>query len=636
MIETIKIQIKGKSLFIKCIAASLLLHFMLLYFFYKHPVALYAASFFNKTKPSPTSVYASANIEELESEREETLAEAFDNIILLPKGMEEPYDLVSVPPSVAMAPNLEDSLQLFSPNDQIQPVEISAEELQHLESQDLFMQNDEIASSMALKPEASSPLMLTENLYSVLEDSFQATQNLLPEIAFIDDTHGDSSIFTEEKEFHEEVLPSQESLSARKEFPSQNSFVEDLSSLKTPTDTARIPSSIGDWGKREITKNAPSKLDATISDREFIVPYAHPGLSSIEEDQILELASVATWNDDFEVAVAVSPAQDQSGYIFSLSLSPKHNMVLEKIQQNFYFLIDASSSIDKHRFGLFKRAVLKSLASLQEGDRFNIIILDKKLTRLSKNNLMYNLKSMHLAEDFLQKLSQANFITSVDLIESLEKVAASISDVQQMHTALLLTNGHCSQGFQNQQKSLKAYLEKNANKLSLYAAAVGNKNNIVNLDMICNLSGGRLLYSDTNASFPRKFSELVKSLRNPIAKDIHISAVASHPKAGLSILSTNQQLPAMYAGEPYIIMGKIERLSDISLTIEARHDDEWISINKNISFQQASSNNSLAVDWDKSTDVNTQYQGFLKDPKAKYIKQAREILKSTHGKAALE
>lgn len=636
MIETIKFQIKGKSLLVKCIAASLLLHVMVLYFFYKHPVALYAASIFNKTKPSPTSVYASENIEELEREKEDALAEAFDNLILLPKGMEEPYDLASVPSSVALAPNLEDSLQLFSSPNQIEPVEISSDEFLLPDTQDLFNQNDEIASSISIRPKETSPLLLSENLSSVLEDSFQSSQNILPEIAFIDTPKDDSSHLSEDNEFHAGPLPSLENLSANKEFPSQENFVEDLSALKTPADTARIPSSIGEWGRREITKNFPSKLDATITERDFLVPYVHPGLSSIEEDQVLELASVTTWNDDFDVAVAVSPSQDESGYIFSLSLSPKHNMALEKIPQNFYFLIDASSSIDKHRFGLFKRAVLKSLTSLQEGDRFNIIILDKKLSRLSKNNLMYNLKSLHLAEDFLEKLSQANFITSVDLIESLEKVAGGINGVQQMHTALLLTNGHCSQGFQNQQKALKAYLEKNANKLSLYAAAVGNKNNLVNLDMICNLSGGRLLYSDTNASFPRKFSQLVKSLRNPIAKDIRISAMAIHPKAGLSLLTTNQHLPAMYAGEPYVIMGKIERLSDIALTIEARHDDEWISIQKNISFQQASSDNALAGEWNKTAEVNTQYQGFLKEPKAKYIKQAREILKSTHGKAALE
>ena len=79
-------------------------------------------------------------------------------------------------------------------------------------------------------------------------------------------------------------------------------------------------------------------------------------------------------------------------------------------------------------------------------------------------------------------------------------------------------------------------------------------------------------------------------------------------------------------------MGKMERLSDFTLSIEARNDDEWITIQKTISFQQASVDKKLIHDWNKA-EVGTQYQGFLKDPKAKYIKKAREILKETHGKA---
>jgi Ca-activated chloride channel family protein len=333
--------------------------------------------------------------------------------------------------------------------------------------------------------------------------------------------------------------------------------------------------------------------------------------------------------------VSISSPTDEKGYIFSITLNPVHAELIERMSQNFYFIIDASASIDRQKFSLYKRSVLKALSALQEGDRFNIIVLDKKLTRLSQRNLIFNLKSVHMAEDFLEKLNQANFITSVDLLESLEKLSEAIEDSPQMHTALLLTNGQSSEGFQGQQSRIKSFIEKNNGKIALYAAAVGGKNNLVTLDMLCNISGGKMLYSDTNAAFPRKLTNLVKSLKAPLAKDIRITAAAINNKAGLTLLTTKQTLPAIYAGEPYTIVGTMERLCDIHLTIEARHDDEWVTIEKEISFDSAKLDTSLAVEW-KKAQLTAHYQNFLKEPKIKHLKNARELLQLEHGKVAVE
>lgn len=630
MIETIKYQLKTKSLLLKCIAASLLLHFMLLYFFYKHPLALYASTLFHKSRPNPTSIAANG---EIPSEQQDTaLEEVFENLVILPAALSEPYDIVSMPAPVAIAPNLEEAGALTPLTPQLEASSLSSEDLFTNIAEAPFNESEEILSSVILPAEQETPLILSENLTDVLANSFHASQKAFPEIAYIEPLQESSLAALEDKALPENMNPYLEDVASGEEIPS---VAEGLSTLKTPSELIRIPSQVGEWGQRDIAPKPAAPGEVSMTARDFIVPYAQPGLASIEDDQVLELASVAAWNEDFDVSVSISPPTSEEDYIFSVALTPKSNLSMEKLSQNFYFLIDASSSIDKHRFSLFKRATLKSLATLQEGDRFNIILLDKKQTRLSKANLIYNLKSLHLAEEFLEKHSQANFITSVDLMESLEKIAEQITEGGQMHTALLLTNGQSALGFQNQQKALKAYIEKNANKLSLYAAAVGNKNNLVNLDMICSLSGGKLLYSDTNASFPRKFSQLVKSLRTPIAKDLRITAVASHPKAALSLHSASSHLPAMYVGESYIIMGKIDRLSDINLSIEARHDDEWVSIQKNISFNKAAVDNKLLKEWSKA-EVHTHYENFLKDPKAKHIKKAREILTTSMGKAASE
>ena len=82
-------------------------------------------------------------------------------------------------------------------------------------------------------------------------------------------------------------------------------------------------------------------------------------------------------------------------------------------------------------------------------------------------------------------------------------------------------------------------------------------------------------------------------------------------------------------------MGTIERLSDITLYLEAKNDSEWITIEKAISFQDAEVDSHLFNRWSQA-QIATQYQTFLKDPKSKYLQKAKELLQHTYGKAAVE
>jgi len=347
------------------------------------------------------------------------------------------------------------------------------------------------------------------------------------------------------------------------------------------------------------------------------------------------MSNIVSWNDSFDINVSISSPVDKKGYIFSININPKQHIAYEKIQQNFYFLIDSSHTVDKHKFSLYKRAITKALSSLKEGDKFNIIVLDKKLTRFSNKTSIYSIRSQQLAEDFIEKVSQSNIINSANLLESLEKASHLILDNEEMHTAILLTSGQVNQGIKNQQKSLTNFIEKKGNKFSLYAAAVGNKNNLVTLDMLCNLSGGNLIYSDTNASFPRKLATMVKDLRYPMAKDVKVSAISSNPKAELKLVANQNHLPPFFANQPYTIVGNIERLSDINLTIEAKHADEWVCIDKKISFNDARVDDRLIKVWNKA-QVAAEYQRFLKEAKSNHLKKAKEILQETYGRSVLE
>lgn len=627
MIQLLKKYLHRTSLMSKCLAASFLVHSISLYVFYKNPIALYATSIFQKSKPTPSSIFE--DTDPRMEQNNQSLAEAFEEILF---SSSSPFDAIASNAQIGISPSIELELHPSSYAEEIREFSISLEHEAHLgepkglnPSQDLFKEKIHIGETI-------TRLGTEPDLTHLIEEFDLAGRNILPPISSMDINPPDLVDPDLCSHVHDQKIPSHEEMASHTE---PGIYPQEMDLLKSTVQLTPIPEKELSSTKETMAVQPRAAADTPITYTEPFTPYEKFSNTPLDEEKLKTMVSITSWSDSFDVKVSISPPTEAGRYVFSLALTPKQNMAYEQIPQNFYFLIDPSSSIDKHKFSLFKRAILKSLTSMHDGDRFNIIVLDKKLSRMSPQNKTLNIRSVQLAEDFLDKVSQSNFLSSSDMLDGLQSVSSLIEDNDHMHTALLLTNGHSSQGFHNQQKSIKSFIEKNGRKMSLYAAAVGNRNNLVNLDMLCSISGGKLLYSDTNASFPRKFALLVKELKTPIAKDITISMITKNPKAGLNVFAKSQQLPALYAQEPYVIIGTIERLSDMTLCLEAKNDSEWINIEKSISFQDAHVDNKLLTRWSQA-QIATQYEDFLKDPKSKYLKKAKELLQNTYGKAALE
>lgn len=358
---------------------------------------------------------------------------------------------------------------------------------------------------------------------------------------------------------------------------------------------------------------------------EFI---ARSSLANINDYIPEELVAAMEWNQDFDIQATVFPEQD--GYVFSLALTAKKDLQQQKMRQNFYFLIDISSSVEKHKLAVFKRSVIKALSSLEQGDSFNIFLLDKKITKLSSDNIVVSPKNLILAEDFLEKKTQEkNLFASLDLSQDLDGILEHISTDDEVHTAILLTNGKNSLNTAD----LRKFLDKNQGKLTLFTAAVGQNNELTGLDMLGTLCGGKLFYSDTNASFPRKLASFVKGLQEPLAKNLIVSLHPTHPKAHIQKIALPKQIPNLYNQEPFIIMGKLDRLCDLDLVLQGKSAEDQIFLKKVVRFEEATDALiSIKKQWLVQQKIGY-YEKFIKEAKPSHLKHAKELLKTFYGKA---
>ena len=389
-----------------------------------------------------------------------------------------------------------------------------------------------------------------------------------------------------------------------------------------------------------LSLNVPSLENGESSDLSLKAPPFHhfsqemplaslAGASFSEIDEYISenLIAAIEWNNDFDVKASLFPQPE--GYVFSVAVTPSKNLEEQKIKQNFYFLIDTSSDIEKHKLSVFKRSVVKALSSLKAGDCFNIFLVDKKTIKLSSSNLIASPQNITLAEEFLEKKGEDRpLFSSLNLNQSLNDLLRSVDTEDEVHTAILLTNGKTTLP----PKDLRLFIEKNHGRVNLFTAAVGQNNQLTPLDLMSSFSGGSLFYSDTNASFPRKLAAFVKSLEAPLAKNLTYTLVASNPEANLE-LSDPSQMPNLYNQIPFVIMGKMDRLCDLQLILQGSSAEDQIFLKKVIHFDEAASpDSSVKKQW-LLHEKNELYEKFLKDAKPAHLEKAKDILKTVHGKA---
>jgi hypothetical protein len=626
--------IRQKKILLTCLAASLLLHLSFLIYFYYHPILIHSSwrSLFGLSGATPEILdYEEENVET--TQKTNMIEEAFQQVLLFSSHFQQPHDLAKLPKGIALSPHTEtphfDPIELPS---QMQWESTLSDEMFTTEKK-LTLHEDSLIRSL-LTPE-ENPL----NFVSQIQIDLALTQSDFPALALSDPLlEGEKAI---ERDFTAVTsLPieaSEESQLAKVNILDSFKTIEGKSNLKVDSTSA-----LG--GVRDL----PLPVDATTSTSSYFLAAAAPEVEKIdlpppsssilpelEEYQLPTMAMATSWNDDFNVDFKFLPQEEGKGYLFSVALTPSGDLTPYSLKQTLYFIIDRSNSVQKHRFSVFKRAVMKALACMQNGDAFNIYIIDKKVTKLTQIPLTIGPKALRAAEEFLEKQEAGGMFAGSDIYGSLEKILPEIKG-DNLHTAILLTDGQTLHNTPKQQKILSKWLENNSGKLSLYTAAVGQKNNLLMLDFLSSISGGKLLYSDTHASFPRKLAKLILDLKNPVVHDLIIAAAPQDGSAQIEFSPATFHLPALYANQPYTIYGSIDNPCNFELIVQGRHGNEWIAIKKSISFNEGEKGTrKLEKQW-KAQQAQLCYAQFLKEGKPSHLKDAKEILKANRAEIAFE
>lgn len=359
-------------------------------------------------------------------------------------------------------------------------------------------------------------------------------------------------------------------------------------------------------------------------------------LPSIRSYGIDSSYNVQDWSDYFDVAVKISHRKDQEGYLFLLELTPKVDLSPRKIKQNIYFLIDRSNSVEKHRFTMFKKAVLKSLPYLREGDSFNIIVFDNKISRLCSSNLPVSSSSFHLAESFLNEQEAGGLFAATDIYTTLPKVVPQNFSEREVNIAFLISDGGTLLGVSEQQTALNNWIKTFGGKLYFYSAAAGKKNNLLLLDLVSSCMGGKLIYSETLAGLPRKVSKFVHDMSIPVGKNLSLSLTRQDYSKNIVIDLAPSQPDILANDKPITLFGFCDSLQEFSLLLQGVDKNQCFNIKKRISFKDAEIADNLLQKELIQEKLVTLYKDFLRDGQKSCLDMAKGLLKNTNKELALD
>lgn len=602
-----------KPLLIFCLSASVALHCGAVWVIHTHPLLLSREDTTILMKTAPT-IITKDNAELLVEQMEKALEESLNKVIAVAHFTKPNQPIVQ-----------EEPLEPQSPvNTPIVDIPQESEE----DAPAIAPEPTQFAASL---PQVFDPIVDEHLADFALDTTLEETPKLdtvtspilsevtLPNEVSMAQTTNDDYTMTDQQ-FSPDALPSSQ----------LDGLVHSLTGLKVATKEQTVTEERMFTELQECTTPQlilPNAVDSLRSQwiKRSMAEISLPDLDYYGFDKV---AANLKWQEDLDVEVTFMPDPKSNKYIFSLSIDPEFEETSEGMRQNFYFVIDRS--VEKHKLSRFKMAVQRSLAALCEGDSFNIYYFDKYITKLSEKNLAVTPRTIQMAEEFLEFDNKA----AKESFRSLEALLPTNFEPTELHSIILITDGSSLHTPQKQKKLLNQLAERGSRNINFYTAAAGKGNNLVLLDLLGYASAGKLLYSDTNAGFPRKMVQLIKNLHNPIVKDLTIEISPTASNAKIDLHPHGGFLPPMFAGQPYVLTGTVDELCDFTLFIQGKNRDKHINVRKRISLKEAPTGGRTLEKLWADTQAKICYEHFLENGKALYLKEAEYIVAPFHGDIA--
>lgn len=258
----------------------------------------------------------------------------------------------------------------------------------------------------------------------------------------------------------------------------------------------------------------------------------------------------------------ISPDEEQ-GY-FRVDITAQRSLrKLKTMPKDVIYIMDTSSSISQKWVEQITKGVSESLVSLNEGDRFNVVLFNEKVSLLSDAGPIDASKdNAKAATDFLNNAESVGF---TDVNAALRGLLIRDIDPKRVYELVLISDGQSTRGVVNTRDLINLITRDNDLIASIYCVGVGNRQNRELLNFLAYRNKGYSVYADEIKDASVVIQDLMSRLRFPIIKDVRLDTVGID-----SELVFPSDVPNIHQGETISVYGRYPKPGNFTMQLVGR------------------------------------------------------------------
>ena len=213
------------------------------------------------------------------------------------------------------------------------------------------------------------------------------------------------------------------------------------------------------------------------------------------------------------------PAEPGRVY-YRIALQPHRDKKLATLAKDLIFIQDVSASITEERLTYCRRALVSALATLNPGDRFNVMAFRDNLENCFQGWAPVNEENLKKAADFVGRLRSYG---QTDVFGSLRALLTLPRDPRRPMLGLLVTDGKPTFGVTKSAPIITEFTKLNQGMVSVYMFGTQRQANRYLLDMLtyCN-RGNATVLNGNRWDIPASMAKVYQGFREPVLSDITV------------------------------------------------------------------------------------------------------------------
>jgi hypothetical protein len=257
------------------------------------------------------------------------------------------------------------------------------------------------------------------------------------------------------------------------------------------------------------------------------------------------------------------------------SLSPWQ---LPSISKEVVFLVDNSWSMEQRRVDEFKDGLTKTLARLNEGDYFNIIVFKEGLISLAPRSIEANDRSIEQAVRFVDRVTTGG---KTDTYQALYQTLGAGS-VMTPSYLILFSDGRPTQGITDSTRLISDISRFNNGRVAIFSFSGGLRTNRYLLDFIAYRNRGWAEHSNRAHRIGNDLGLLYDKIRHPVLINLRyqVSGVDKehlYPKV----------MPDVFRNTEMVFYGRVQSAGDLVLRLVGEMNRETVELIINGDLSQA-------------------------------------------------